>query len=61
MAEMIELQQINKDRHYLPENRFLDGMDSCCQIPPAGCFNNKSKQFQDNFKGEKGTCFIKER
>jgi len=61
MAEMIELQQINKERRYLPENRFLDGMDFCCQIPPAGCFNNKRKQFQDNFKSEKDGCFIKER
>ncbi len=61
MTEMIELWQINKDRRYLPENRFLDGMDSCCQILPAGCFNTESKQFQDNFKSEKGTYFIKER
>ena len=61
MTEMIELQQINEDRHYLPENRFLDGMDFYCQIPPAGCFNTGSRQFQDNFKSEKGACFIKER
>ena len=61
MAEMIELQQINKDRHYLPGNRFLNGMDSCCQIPLAGCFNTESKQFHDNFKSEKDICFIKER
>jgi len=61
MTEMIELQQISRERHYLPENRFLDGMDSCCQILPAGCFNTKSKHFQDNFKSEKDGYFIKER
>lgn len=58
---MVELQQINKDRRFVPENCFWEGMDLCCQIPPAGCFNTENKQFQDNFKGKKDIYFIKER
>ena len=38
----------------------ISGMDFCCQIPPASCFNTESRYFQDNFKAEKDICFIKE-